>query len=329
MIYLKKNFDFFISSKFIVILVSFIYSILIGSGYIGFGIDYLVIYQKHNVQSPTYFDYFGWKFSTLSFYGIHLGAYLVSFLISLSCGFLCRTFFKKMHLNSLLIFLIVYVLIIFSWPAVISSNNAMRQGTAMSFIFFSLILLDNKKIILSIFFLIISLFTHKSSAAFFLTFIFLFLFKIIQKDKEKKNTALLFGLIYFLISFLLFSSLERYDHDRFNNNVIIGINFIPIFFLINIIYIIYFSIRAYLLKNNINLYLYFFSMQSIALLPSGLFWQYERYNLTSILLYIFSFATCIVKDQIYIYLIAVFSLLLTLTFLTGMYTVGIGIFPIF
>ena len=154
MIYLKKNFDFLISSKFLVILVSFIYSILIGSGYIGFGIDYLVIYQKHNVQSPTYFDYFGWKFSTLSIYGIHLGSYLVSFLISLSCGFLCRFFFKTMHLNSLLIFLIVYVLIIFSWPAVISSNNAMRQGTAMSFIFFSLILLENKKIILSIFFLL-------------------------------------------------------------------------------------------------------------------------------------------------------------------------------
>ena len=70
-------------------------------------------------------------------------------------------------------------------------------------------------------------------------------------------------------------------------------------------------------------------MQSIALFLTGLFWQYERFNLTMILLYIFSFATCIVKNQKYIYLIGVFSLLLILTFLTGMYTEGIGIFPIY
>ena len=96
MIYIKKNTDFFINSLFLVFIVSLIYSILIGSGYIGFGIDYLAIYHKHNVQSPTIFDFIGWTIATLSINKIHLGAYATSFIISLSSGFICRLFFTIM-----------------------------------------------------------------------------------------------------------------------------------------------------------------------------------------------------------------------------------------
>ena len=326
----KKSLDFFDNSKFLVFLVSLIYSILIGHGYIGFGIDYLVIYSKYNVQSPTMFDLIGWTISTLSIKKIHIGAYITSFIISLSSGLLCRFFFNAMKLNSLFFFIIIYVLILFSWPVIISANNAMRQGIAMAFIFFALIQIHNKKKILGVLFFIISLFTHKSSLGFFFVFVYLSFFNFLNKDKEIKIKGILnYGFILFFISILYLYISDKYDHDRFENNVMIGLNFVPLFFLINIIYVFYFTIRYKFLNSQINLYVYFFSLHSVALLPNGLFWQYERYNMTLLLVYIFIFATCIVKNQKYIYLIGVFSLLLILTFLTGMYTVGIGIFPIY
>lgn len=330
MIHIKKDLDFFINSKILVFLVSIVYSILIGSGYIGFGIDYLVIYHKSNVISPTIFDFIGWKIATLSINKIHLGAYATSFIISLSSGLLCRLFFNLIKINSLFFFTIIYLLILFSWPVIICSNNAMRQGLLMAFIFFALIQLYNNKKFLSYIFFFISLITHKSGAGYFFVFIFFIIFNALTHGTEiKKKDVIKFSIILFFITLSYLLIPEKYDNDRFDDNVIIGLNFIPIFMIINLIYIFYFTIRYSLLKNPINLYIYFFSFHSLALLPSGLYWQYERYNMTFILLYIFIFATCVKKNQKYIYLIAVFSLLLTLTFLTGMYTEEIGIFPIF
>jgi hypothetical protein len=329
-LHIKDDLNFFFNSKFLILPTSLIYSILIGGGYIGFGIDYLVIYQKHNVPSPTMFDFIGWAISTLSITKIHLGAYATSFIISLSVGFVCRFFFNIMKLKSLIFFITIYFLILFSWPVVISSNNAMRQGLMMAFIFFSLIQLLNKKKNLSIFFFTISIFTHKSGVGYLLIFIYLIFFKALTHSEEiKRKNVITYSLILFFISLIYLLSLEKVDHDRFENNVIIGLNFVPFFALINIIYIFYFTIRYHLLKNAINLYLYFFSIHCLALLPSGLFWQFERYNMTLILIYIFIFATCVKNNQKYIYLITVFLLLLILTFLTGMYTEGVGIFPIY
>lgn len=137
------------------------------------------------------------------------------------------------------------------------------------------------------------------------------------------------GVIILFISIIFLIISTKWDHDRFDNNVIIGINFIPFFLLINVIYIFYFTILYNLLKNPINLYLYFFSFHCLALIPSGLFWQFERYNMSLILIFIFCFATNFKQSQKYIYLTAAFVLLLILTFLTGMYSEGVGIFPIY
>jgi hypothetical protein len=330
MIYIKKKLEFFADSKSLIFLVSLIYSIIVGHGYIGFGIDYSVIYYKSNIQSPTMFDLLGWTIATFSIKNIHLGAYITAFIISLSSGFLCRFFFNAMKLNSLFFFIIIYFLILFSWPIIISANNAMRQGIAMAFIFFALIQLHNKKKNLSVFFFIISLFTHKSSLGFFFIFAYLSFFNFLNKNKELTRKSILsFGIILFFISLFYLYISDKYDHDRFEDNVIIGLNFVPIFFLINIFYIFYFTTQYKLLNPQINLYIFFFSLHGTALLFNGLFWQYERYNMSVLLIYIFIFGSRIVKNQKYIYLIGVFSLLLILTFLTGMYTEGIGIIPNF
>jgi hypothetical protein len=330
MFHKKKNLNFVAVRNFLIFYISIIYSILISSGYIGFGIDYLEIYQKDNVKYPSIFDFIGWTISTLSINEIHLGMYATSFIISLSVGFICRLFFNIMKLNSLFFFITIYLLILFSWPVINSTNNAMRQGLMMAFIFFSIVQLNNKKKFLAIPFLSIALFTHKSAAGYIFVCIYLVLvYTFIYRVEIKRKNLLKLGLFLFFVSLIYFMMSDKWDHDRFENNVIIGQNFVLIFFLINVIYIFYFTIRNYLLNNAINLYLYFFSFHCLSLLFSGLFWQFERYNMTLLLIFIFSFASCVKKNHKYYYLIIVFLLLLTLTFLSGMYTEGIGIFPIY
>jgi len=330
MFHKKKNLNFVTVSNFLIFYISIIYSILIGSGYIGYGIDYLEIYHKENVASPSVLDFIGWTTSTLSINGINIGIYVTSFVISLSVGFICRLFFNIMKLNSLFFFIIIYLLILFSWPVINSTNNAMRQGLMMAFIFFSIIQLYNKKKFLAISFLSIALFTHKSAAGYIFVYIYSVLVNtFIYRLEIKKRNLLKFGLSLFFFSLIYITISDKWDHDRFENNVIIGENFVPIFFLINVIYIFYFTIRNNLLNNSINLYLYFFSFHSLSLIPGGLFWQFERYNMTLLLIFIFSFAACVKKNQRYLYLIIVFLLLLILTFLAGMYTEEIGIFRIY
>lgn len=326
---IKKNIDFYVVSKFLIFFISTIYSILIGSGQIGFGIDYLVVYHKSNVRSHIIFDYIGWFISTFQINNIHLGAYAVSFIISLSVGFISRTFFNIMKLNSLFFFTTTYLLILFSWPIINSSNNAMRQGLMMAFIYFSLIRLYEKKIYSSIFIFCIALFTHKSAIGYLFIFIYLIFFFLMNGTEISRKSLIKSGVIILFISIIFLIISTKWDHDRFDNNVIIGINFIPFFLLINVIYIFYFTILYNLLKNPINLYLYFFSFHCLALIPSGLFWQFERYNMSLILIFIFCFATNFKQSQKYIYLTAAFVLLLILTFLTGMYSEGVGIFPIY
>jgi hypothetical protein len=327
---IKKNIDFYVVSKFLIFFISIIYSILIGSGQIGFGIDYLAVYHKSNVRSHIIFDYIGWLISTLQINNIHLGAYAVSFIISLSVGFISRTFFNIMKLNSLFFFTTTYLLILFSWPVIISSNNAMRQGLMMAFIYFSLVRLYEKKIYSSIFIFCIALFTHKSAIGYLFVFIYFIFFSTLMKSTEiSRKSFLKFGLIIFFISVTFLTISNKWDHDRFDSNVMIGINFVPFFLLINIIYVFYYTIRYNFLINPINLYLYFFSFNCLALIPSGLFWQFERYNMTLIIIFIFSFAISIKKSQKYIYLTAVLVLLFILTFLTGQYTEGMGIFPFY
>jgi hypothetical protein len=206
----------------------------------------------------------------------------------------------------------------------------MRQGLMMAFIYFSLIQLFKKKIYLSFFIFCIALFTHKSASGYLFVFIYLIFFSFLMNGTEISRKSLTkFGLIIFFISIIFFLISNKWDHDRFDNNVMIGMNFIPFFLLINVTYIFFFIIQYNLLINPISLYLYFFSFHGLALIPSGLYWQFERYNMTLILTFIFCFAVSIKKNQRYIYLTVVFLLLLILTFLTGMYNEGIGIFPIY
>jgi hypothetical protein len=315
---IKKN---YINSRkifIIIFIVSIIFSYLIGSGYLGFGIDYYLSYNK-SYYSNVINDRLGWIISTLTINEFKLGIYLTSFIISFACGFFIKEFLKVKSLNSLLFFLIIYIFVIFSWPSIVSANNVMRQGLAMSFIFFSLIAIFHNRKSLSFIIMIIATFVHKSGIIFLLILSFLLFFNIYIKKENYKNYFFL-GLIIFFIS--VFTNLSI-DILRYENNKIVAKDFSLVFLFINICFIVYNNLKYKLLKNNINLFLYFFSFYAIGLYITGLYWQFERLNMIMTIPYIFLTSTFFKKTSNTIYLFVLICILFILTLWTGMYTIGI------
>jgi hypothetical protein len=132
------------------------------------------------------------------------------------------------------------------------------------------------------------------------------------------------GLVYFIVFYVVCMSVDRYG-SRFGTNVPIGKDFSSLFMLINLFYILYFTTRIYLLKNYLFLFLYFFSFSCLAVFSAGLYWEFERYNMSLITVYICTFSFAIKYNSKYVYFITTLATLFILTFLTGMYDHGGGV----
>jgi hypothetical protein len=310
----------------IIFLISLIYGLIVKAGFVGFGIDYYAAYNKQNLEGTSIRDAIGWKISTLYIFDIYLGTFLVPFFISFTTGILLKHFFKIQLLNSSIIFLLIFIMSIFSWPIVISSNNAMRQGLMMAAIFLSLVSLSNGKLILAIFYMTIASFTHKSGVGYMLNLLYLIGFVLfLEKNFTINRLSFIFlGLVYFIVFYVVCMSVDRYG-SRFGTNVPIGKDFSSLFMLINLFYILYFTTRIYLLKNYLFLFLYFFSFSCLAVFSAGLYWEFERYNMSLITVYICTFSFAIKYNSKYVYFITTLATLFILTFLTGMYDHGGGV----
>jgi hypothetical protein len=310
-----------------IIVISIIYGFIVKFGYIGFGIDYFYAYHKSNVIGSSIFNSVGWYLTTLNLFNTQLGIFLVPFLISLSTGYLLKYFFTIQNLNSRFFFIIILIFSLFSWPLVISSNNAMRQGLMMSFIFFSIVLIADKKFYFGIFFILIATFTHRSGIAFLFVTSSIYFYKTLFEKFfiNRGSNYLIFGFLIFTIS-LIINLLDQTYYGRYGSNTAIGIDFTYLNILINLLFIIYFTIYHKLLKNYLLLFLYFFSFSALAIFCAGLNWEYERYNMIMIAAYIYAFAICFEINSKYIYLLTSLFILFILTILTGMYDFGVGVY---
>lgn len=310
----------------IIFLISIIYAFIVKNGYIGFGIDYYAAYHKKNFNPFGITDSIGWRLSTLYVYGYHLGTLLTPLIIALTSGLLLKHFFNIQSLNSRLIFILIFLLILFSWPVVISTNNAMRQGLLMSFLIVCLVSISNKNYFLAFLFMSISIFTHKSGIAFISIILFLLFFiKFMKKTSlNSRWTILIFGLLNFFIYYVIFTNIDK--TIRFDENKAIGIDFRPLFIILDLIFIVYFTLRYSGRDNFICLYLYFFSFSTLALVASGLNWEFERYNMVLIPTYIIASSLFFSRNSKYIYLFLTYAVLFFLTIITGMYEMGVGVF---
>ena len=77
----------------LILFISLTFSLLVGSKFYGFGRDYYHAYFKPNLDWGRWYDFLGYRVSTFTVYDINFGVYIVSFLLSISCGILLKQFF--------------------------------------------------------------------------------------------------------------------------------------------------------------------------------------------------------------------------------------------
>lgn len=304
--------------------ISIIFSIIVGSGFWGYGIDYYEAYHFSNLNWGGWQDKLGFRLSTFTIFDIHVGVYLVSFILSISLGFYLRQFLILKKMDLFFFYILIYIIGIHTWPIIMSTSNAMRQGISMSLIFISFGYLLSSKNLKSFIFIFIAIFTHNSGIFYFLVFIYLFFLKFITKYLNFKK----FPGIWYLLSGIIFFCLTvfslKFTVDINGPSRIIEGDYRYPFLLISLAYISIFSYKFRFLKyNDVCLFLYLFCFVSSAVLFLELNWQYERLMMMMTLPLILTFSLLLKKEFSYFFIFLVFIALLILTILNGMYDQGL------
>jgi len=314
--------------NFLILLVSIFFGYLCGAGHYGFNIDYYVTYSVKNIvfsgdgNYRSIFDFLGASLSTLAIFDQHIGVYLTSFVLALSSGLLIKKFFILKGSKSIIIFFIVYLLTLHSHPIIMSTSGAMRQGWAMSFIFFSFYMLLSRKKFLSFIFIFFTIFMHNSGIFFFLIYLFTFLtLHILNLFKNKYSIIFIVSFFLILINFFTpFFLKSPYE-------IIVKGDFRLLWLFINLSYIFFFyyifNLKISSEKRFIILFLYLYSFLAISILLLKFNDQYERINMMMAIPFILIIASVLSKKLFYFFLTGTTLLYFLLTIYTGMYTLGL------
>lgn len=313
-------------SSFTIILISFLFALLVAIGLYGYGMDYYGAYSKGfqwNIPRVNILNYLGFRVATLTVLGTYVGVYLITFLLTLSTGLLIRNHMKFKESYSLISFLLIFLIAIHTWPIIMSTSNAMRQGLAMSFVFLALSNFQ-KNYYYVLLYCLIAAFMHKTGIYFLMIAFFTTIsYKLFAQFSHNKQVVYHFfnGILACISTYYIFD-IFVIPEDHQPSRIISG-DYRVAFALIGIIYVaLAFFFRGFL-TNSFNLIIYYYSFFVLPLLMHGLNWQYERFGMMMIIPYILSYGSIIHKISYKFYLTLAFLLLLILTFYAGMYSNGL------
>lgn len=311
---------------YFILIISIIYGIMAGEGFYGYSNDYYAEYFKSNLVYPSYRERLGSILSTLTIYKIHIGVHITSFFLALTTGIILKSFFYIKNLQSLLIFIFIFLITLHIHPIIMSTSGAMRQGWTMCFIFLSFAMMFNGKKKISFLFIFISVFLHKSGLFYFFIYIYTFAnFLLLDLFKNKKTITILSGL------FLLFGcsyTLNILGWSKIDHRIVAS-DFRFVWLTLNIFFILFFFINFNVNANFpfqtkfLNFYSYLFCCAAPSFFLMGLNWQYERINMVMGLPLILFVGTFFKKNGSYLYLSTVLIAYLFLTIYQGMYTIGL------
>tara|TARA_A100000164_G_scaffold378547_1_gene420422 strand:- start:991 stop:1992 length:1002 start_codon:yes stop_codon:yes gene_type:complete len=313
-------------SSVIIFLISLLYALLVGLGLYGYGMDYYGAYTKGfqwNINRVNISNYLGFRVVTLKIFGIYIGTYITTFILTLSTGFLIKRSMKLKKSFSLILFLLIFLISIHTWPIIMSTSNAMRQGLAMSFIFLALTN-SQKNYYWMFFYSLIAAIMHKTGIFLFIIIIFAtILYKFFKSFPYKTQVVnnLLIGLLAY-IGIYYFFKIFILPEDHQPSRVISG-DYRAAFAFIGIFYVILTFFFKGILTNQFNLIVYYYSFFAFPFLTHGLNWQYERLGMMMIIPYILSYGSIFDKISYKLYITSAFLLLLILTIYTGMYSKGL------
>ena len=307
-------------STVIILTISMLFALMVGSGLYGYGNDFYSSYYKANLDWGGLFDRLGFILATASINGVHLGVHIVTFILTVSAGFLIREHIKFKQSYSLVFFILLYITAIHTWPIIMSTSNAMRQGLSMSFIFLAFVAGSRRKIYWMIIFSILATLTHNSGIVLSSVVIFSYIVKNVLEDfspSSKKLINLIIGILLLIFCYVFINIAGLNEVGR--PSKIIGGDFRGAFAFIGTLYIILSFFYKSILTNSFNLSLYYFSFVAPSLLLNELNWEYERLGMMMLIPYILSYGILLNRFSYQIYLILIFILLLFLTIATGMY----------
>ena len=191
------------------------------------------------------------------------------------------------------------------------ATNVVRQGLVTAFICLSIVLYTYNFKKLSVGLILCTLFFHKIALLF--APILLFSIIIIEVNKKLAINKVIFHVLNSLITILIISLIYIFSIfvDQSSDSYVIGGDFTNIFFLINIFYISYFLIKGITLEL-ISLFLFYASIVFIPFFLLGYSWEYERLNMSVIMLYIFYLSRDVMFFKVRSFLIFTSALLLVL-----------------
>ena len=286
-------------------------------GVYGFGTDYYKAYIPTGTYSQNTFLFniynvdVGWFITTIHYKEIAIGLGFVSLLLAYSTGALLLI---ESQLTKDKYTKFSYILFLHCWPILMFATNVIRQGLVTAFIYLSIILYTYNFKKLSVGLILFTLFIHK--IAFLFAPILLFSIIIIEVNKILAINKVIFHLFNSLIAILIIAliyifSIYNLFGYRATGSFVIGGDFTNIFLLINILYISYFLIKGSTLEL-IPLFLFYASIVFIPFFLFGYSWEYERLNMSVIMLYIFYLSRDVMFFKVRSFLIFTSALLLVL-----------------
>lgn len=312
--------DSHFSSTIVILMIAIVFGLLLGSGAYGYGNDWYAAYHKPNLSWGGVWDRLGYIVSTLSIEGMHVGVHLVSFILSISAGLLIREHLRFKQSYSLIYFILLYIIAIHTWPIIMSTSNAMRQGLTMSFVFIAFVCMSRKNYYWMMLFFVIAVFMHKSGRLLVMIVAFAPVINNLMAGYSHPSKARLNFLIgmFLLISAYFVAGIIGLN-EKGEPSKIIGLDFRVAFLFLASIYIALSFLFRSLIDNSFNLSVYYFSFIAPSLVMNGLNYEYERLGMMMLIPYILCFGTLLKKSSYQIYLFACFVLLFLLTVLAGMY----------
>jgi hypothetical protein len=307
-----------VNKTLLLFLISIGFAVFVGSGGYGFGFDFYTAYYKPNVISGDFREQLGWSISTLYVYNLHIGVYVTSFILAISTGSLLQKTTSYYFKNNNWLFFLLFISLIHTWPIIMSTSNAMRQGLSMSFLFLAIYFILSGRTRWSIFMVILTALAHKSGVLFSLVFIGLILYNnLLYIFNRYQNKILVFpGLLLFSSIFFL---LSVYFPDKEVSGNIAG-DFRYPFLFINTVFIF---IHIRYLKKRAD-FLDDFMLLTSFVLPAFLFqgfdWEFERLNMVVLIPYIISFSRVFSLRGKRVVLFSLIVSLLLATMYTGMYS---------
>ena len=301
--------------------ISFVFALLMGGGFYGFGADFYAVYYKPNLAWSNFQDQLGYMLSTLTVYKTHLAVYLASFLLSLSTGLLLfKTTYRYFYGKYCWLFFLLYLMLIHTWPIFMSTSNGMRQGFSMSFLFLALYFLLSKKYFWYLVSIGLVITTHKSGLLFALLLVGVNIYnnqiqKWFSSLSTQRNLLIISG---FLLAIILYILIPIVFNNHIPSRIIYGDYRYP-FLVINSVYIVLYVKYLYVKHDQIDTFLLISSFAFPVFLFYGFNWEYERFNMTLLILYMISFSKIFVDRDKKIVLLLAITLLLIMTGFSGMY----------